>query len=159
MKKQEKVLTIDNANDIALSFAKDILKYHELGGDMKNLTAKNVYSVLNNNKEVEMDDLNYEDNLISLLTKYNDFDNDLLIENLISKIWLKEKDRQIICERLGIDYDMSTWTKEDKINFIKCANRYEIIRSNAWSEIYRNLRPEERMLGLIFNGIKSMRDL
>ena len=55
-------------NNIIYLFAQDILNYQRMGGDMNNLTAQNVYNLINNQEHVEksaFDEHAFEDNLIN----------------------------------------------------------------------------------------------
>ena len=55
-------------NNIIYLFAQDILNYQRLGGDMNNLTARNVYNLINYQEHVEkapFDEHAFEDNLIN----------------------------------------------------------------------------------------------
>ena len=78
----EKIEEYNDAKRIGEMFAADLIKYQKLGGNMANLTAYNVYSVINGNNEIddlskindivskmESSDINESNNLID---KYHD---------------------------------------------------------------------------------------
>ena len=63
MSKSTKELTLKDTNNLSNQFADDLFKYYQLGGEMKNLTAKNVYNYLRKTENPFDYDMLYDINI------------------------------------------------------------------------------------------------
>lgn len=109
-------------NNIIYLFAQDILNYQRMGGDMNNLTAQNVYNLINNQEHVEkpaFDEHAFEDNLI----RENDLEhiNKLYAEasSLLEPLFLKYIFKKMKTNTSNFD----ELTTRDKIIYLTHAYR------------------------------------
>ena len=63
MSKSTKELTLKDTNNLSNQFADDLFKYYQLGGEMKHLTAKNVYNYLRKTENPFDYDILYDINI------------------------------------------------------------------------------------------------
>jgi len=136
--KAKKPLKLKDTENVAALFADDLVRYFNMGGDMKNITAKKVYSKLRGSDEKV-------------------YDNSLLLENMeLTKAEIKETfpqypyvddgkvsrddvdimfdfdltddDHNYLLDRLGFGDDSTEWTKEQQETYALEAMKLRGIR-------------------------------
>ena len=125
----EKIEEYNDVKRLGELFANDLIQYQKLGGNMNNLTATNVYRVINGESEIDdlskILDLDNELNSLDDDSKFNEYNNDI-----------KEKLESRIYNLLFVIIDTKRKTfdslsKKQKIRFIKEGYKYiEILNYN-----------------------------
>lgn len=121
---------------LAESLAQDVIRYQELGGDMNNLTAGNVYRFLNGKPPIE--DLSYSSKIEKELTEFNPDKVDTVMDAFNNEI--KNKLRPSLYEFLfklvdSIDIDFDMLNRNQKIKFIKEGYKFIEITKTKIKEI------------------------
>ena len=133
MARKNKKLTLKDTENVASLFVGDLIRYYKAGGDMKNLTAKKVYSLLRKTDEKAFD----QDELLAdietvkeTLKGYPYLDDNKESRELVDlmlDIDLTEEDENFLLEKLNLSGDEEL-TEEQTAAYIKEALKLRGIR-------------------------------
>lgn len=120
-----------DAKRIGEMFAADLIKYQKLGGNMANLTAYNVYSVINGNNEI--DDLSKINDIVSKMESSDIKESNNLIDKYHNEIKNKLEPYiyNLLFRIIGTKkQNFDSLTKNQKIKFITEGYKYNISSEN-----------------------------
>jgi hypothetical protein len=136
--KSKKPLKLKNVESVASLFADDLVRYFNMGGDMKNLTAKKVYAKLRGSDEKVYDhaDLLADINLTleeskGFFEQYPYIDDGKISYDHINIMFdfdLSEDDHNFLLDKLDFDEDAATWTTEQHAEYVNDAMKLRGIR-------------------------------
>lgn len=128
-----KKLTEKETSSITSLFVEDLLRYYKAGGEMKNLTAKKVYALLNKTGEKSFDhdellaDLETTKDALKEYPYLDDGKESHEVVDLVLDIDLTEEDQNFLMEKLGIDDD-TPMTEELTAKYMREALKLRGIR-------------------------------
>jgi len=132
--KAKKPLRLKDTESVAALFADDLYRYFQMGGDMKNLTAKKVYSKLRGSDEKVYDhgdllaDIEQTKEAIKDYPYIDDGRESRDLVDLMFDVDLSDGDHNFLLDKLELDDDSSLWTAEQHATYIKEALKLRGIR-------------------------------
>ena len=133
-----KELKLKDTESVAGLFADDLVRYFNMGGDMKNLTAKKVYAKLRGSDEKVYDhgDLladieKTKEDMKDIITDYPYVDDGKINRETVDLMFdfdLTNDDHNYLLDKLNLDGDAATWTAEQHAEYINEAMKLRGIR-------------------------------
>ena len=138
MAKKPKILKLKDAESVASLFADDLVRYFNMGGDMKNLTAKKVYAKLRGSDEKVYDHSDLladiektKADIKEVLADYPYVNDGIVSRETVDLMFdfdLTDDDHYYLIDKLGFDDDMLKWSAEQEAEYINEAMKLRGIR-------------------------------
>ena len=135
---KQKVLKLKDTESIAALFTADLVRYYRMGGEMKNLTAKKVYTKLCGSEEKVYghEDLlaNIEatkEEINEVFKDYPYIDDGQVSREIVDIMFdfeLTEDDHYYLIDKLNYDDDAATWNIQQHQTYINEAMKLRGIR-------------------------------
>ena len=133
-----KKLKLKDTESVAALFADDLVRYYNMGGDMKNLTAQKVYSKLrgSDDKVYDHGDLladieKTKAEIKETFPEYPYIDDGKISHDVVDLMFdfdLTDDDRNYLLDKLGLDDAAPEWTAEQQIEYVNEAMKLRGIR-------------------------------
>jgi len=128
MAAKSKTLKLKDTESVAALFADDLVRYFNMGGDMKNITAKKVYAKLRGSDEkvYDHDDLLTDieatkTHIKEVLADYPYVDDGKISRDTVDLMFdfeLTDDDHYFLLDKLNLDDDAAAWTAEQHAEYI-----------------------------------------